>query len=74
LGKSNEALSSYDRALAVAPDGNRALRIALLTDQRGLYMEQQRWRDAFSVLEEEIRLGAADHERLQLRETLMRQM
>lgn len=74
LGQANEALSAFDRALAVAPNDNRALRIALLTDQRGLYMEQQRWRDAFSVLEEELRLGAVDQERLQLRESLMRQM
>lgn len=74
LGQANEAFSSYDRALAIAPADNRALRIALLTDQRILLMEQQRWREAFSVLEEEIRLGAADQERLQLRESLMRQM
>lgn len=73
-GQINEALTYYNHALAVVSPEKRALRLTLLTEQRQLLMEQLRWSEALSVLDEEIRLSAGDQERINLRAEILRQL
>ena len=73
LGQSDEAIDSYNRALAVVAPDKRALRLALLTEQRGLLMERMRWTEALSALDEEIRL-TGDQERINLRAEVLRRL
>lgn len=58
--------------VSYAPD-KRALRLALLTERRGLLMERMRWTEALSALDEEIRL-TGDQERINLRAEVLRRL